>query len=69
MKVATTKEYLSTLNVLGKKREQLMSKIKKIKSNSLEDGVKPKVVYNLAKLSQYFNVKELVPQKYKSDLV
>ena len=39
------------LKCAGKKREQLMSKIKKIKSNSLEDGVKPKVVHNLAKLS------------------
>ena len=40
-----------------------------VKNNSLEDGVKPKVVYNSAKLSQYFNVKDPVPQKYKSDLV
>ena len=46
-----------------------MSKMKKIVSNSLEDGVKPKIVYNSAKLSQYFNVKDPVPQKYKSDLV
>ena len=46
-----------------------MSKMKKIVSNSLEDGVKPKVVYNSAKLSQYFNVKNSVPQKYKSDLL
>ena len=46
-----------------------MSKMKKIVSNSLEDGVKPKVVYNSAKLSQYFNIKDPVPQKYKSDLV
>ena len=35
-----------------------MSKMKKIVSNSLENGVKPKVVYNWAKLSLY-----------KSDLV
>ena len=46
-----------------------MSKMKKIVSNSLEDGVKPKIVYNLAKLSQYFNVKDPVPRKYESDLV
>ena len=46
-----------------------MSKMKKRVSNSLEDGVKLKVVYNLANLSQYFNVKDIVPQKYKSDLV
>ena len=46
-----------------------MLKRKKIFSNSLEDGVKPKVVCNSAKLSQYFNVKDYVPQKYKSDLI
>ena len=46
-----------------------MSKMKKIVSNSSEDGVKPKVVYNSAKLSQYANVKDPVPQRYKSDLV
>ena len=34
--------------------------MKKIVSNSLEDGVKPKVVYNSAKLNQYFNVKDPV---------
>ena len=38
-----------------------MSKVKKIVSNSLEDDIKPKVVYNLAKLSQYFNIKDPVP--------
>ena len=43
--------------------------MKKIICNSLEDGGKPKVVYNSAKLSQYFNLKDSVPQKYKSDLV
>ena len=37
--------------------------------NSLEDNIRPKVVYNSAKLSQYFNMKDSVPQKYKSDLV
>ena len=39
-----------------------MSKIKKIVNNSLEDDIKPKVVYNSAKLSQYFNIKDPVPQ-------
>ena len=43
--------------------------MKKIVSNSLEDYIKPKVVYNSAKLSQYFNVKDPALQKYKSDLV
>ena len=43
--------------------------MKKKVSNSLEDGLKPKVVYNSAKLSQYFNVEDPVPQKYESDLV
>ena len=43
--------------------------MKKIISNSLEDGVKPKVLYNSAKLSHYFNLKDPVPQKYKSNLV
>ena len=38
-----------------------MSKMKKIICNSLEDGVKTKSVYNSAKLSQYFNVKDPVP--------
>ena len=53
----------------GQKGEQLISKMKKIVRNSLKDGVKPKVVYNSAKLTQYFNVKDPVPQKYKSGLV
>ena len=57
------------LKYTGQKAEQLMSKMKKIISNSLEDGVKLKLVYNSAKLSQYFNVRDHVPQKYKSDLV
>ena len=43
--------------------------MKKIISNSLEDGVKPKVLYNAAKLSHYFNLKDPAPQKYKSNLV
>ena len=34
-----------------------------------EDDIKPRVVYNSAKLSQYFNIKDLVPQKCKSDIV
>ena len=45
-----------------------MPKRKKIVINSSEDVVKPKIIYNSAKLSQYFNVKDHVPQK-KSDLV
>ena len=70
MKETTARKYLSTLNIQGRKENNLlMSKMKKIVSNSLEDGVKPKIVYNSAKLSQYFNVKDPVPQKYKSDLV
>ena len=64
-----SKEILINLKYAGRKGEQLMSKMKKIVSNSLEDGVKPKVVYNSIKLRQYFNVKDPVPQKYKSDLV
>ena len=63
------KEIFINFKYAGKKGEQLMSKMKKIVSNSLVDGVKPKVAYNLTKLSQYFNVKDLVLQKYKSDLV
>ena len=38
-----------------------MSNVKKIVSNSLEDDIKSKVVYNLAKLSQYFNIKDPFP--------
>ena len=63
------KEISIKLKYAGQKGEQLMSKMKKIVSNSLEDGVKPKVVYNSATLGQYFNVKDPVTQKYKSDLV
>ena len=63
------KEIFINLKHAGQKGEQLMSKMKKIVCNSLEDGVKQKVVYNSAKLSQYFNVKDPVPQEYKSDLV
>ena len=57
------------LKYAEQKGEQLMSKMQKIVINSFENGVKPKVVYNSAKVSQYFNVKDPVPQKYKSDLV
>ena len=46
-----------------------MSTMKKIVSNSLEDGVKPKILYNSAKLSQIFNEKDPYPLKYESDLV
>ena len=38
-----------------------MPKRKKIVINSSEDVVKPKIIYNSAKLSQYFNVKDPVP--------
>ena len=69
MKETTVRRYLSTLNMLEKKEEQLMSKMKKIVSNSLEDGVKPKGLHNSVKLSQYFNIKDPVTQEYKSDLV
>ena len=50
------KEIFINLKYAGQNGEQLVSKMKKIVSNSLEDGVKPKVVYNSTKLSQYFNV-------------
>ena len=63
------KEVFINLKYAGQKGEQLMSKMKKIVDNSLEDGVKLKVVYNSTKLSEYFNVKDPFPQKYKSDLV
>ena len=60
MKETTARKYLSTLN---------MPKMKKIVGNSLEGYIKPKVVYNSAKLSQYFNMEDPALQKYKSDLV
>ena len=44
-----------------------MSKIKKIISNSYD--FKPKVVYNSSKLSQYFNIKDHISQKHKSNVV
>ena len=65
----SNKEIFINLKYAGHKGEQLMSKMKKIISNSLEDGVKLKFVSNSAKPSQYFNVKDPVPQKYKSNLV
>ena len=40
---------LTNLKYAGLKVEQLMLKMKKIVSNSLEDDAKPKVVYNSAK--------------------
>ena len=46
-----SKETFINLKYPGQKGEQLMSKMKKIVSNSLENGVKPKDVYNSAKLS------------------
>ena len=63
-----SKELFINLKYTEQKGEQLISKMKKIVSNSVEDGAKPKVVYNSAKLSQYFNVKYPVPQKYRSYL-
>ena len=64
-----SKEIFINLKYAGQKGDQLMSKMKKIVSNSLEDAVKLKFVYNSAKLSQYFNIKDPVIQKYKSGLV
>ena len=66
---SNSKEIFIDFKCAGQKGEQLMPRMKKIVSNSLEDGVKPNVVYNSAKLSQYFNVKDPVPQKYENDLV
>ena len=63
-----SKEIFINFKQARQKREQLMPKRKKIVINSSEDVVKPKIIYNSAKLSQYFNVKDPVPQK-KSDLV
>ena len=64
MKIADT-----SFKYAGQKGEQLILQMKKIVNNSLEDGIKWKNVYNSAKLSQCFNVKDPVPQKDKSDLV
>ena len=64
-----SKEIFIKFKYAGKKGEQIMSKMRKVVSNLLEDGVKPKVVYNWAELSQYFNVKDHVPPKYIEKLV
>ena len=64
-----SKEIFINFKYAEKKGEQIMSKMRKIVSNLLEDGVKPKVVYNSAKLSQYFNVKDHVLWKYIKKLV
>ena len=64
-----TKEIFINFKYARQRGEQLMSKMKKLVSNSLEDGIKPKLVYNSAKLSQYFIAKGSLPQKYKSDSV
>ena len=41
-----SKEIFIKFKYAGKKGEQIMSKMRKVVSNLLEDGVKPKVVYN-----------------------
>ena len=64
-----SREIFINLKYAGHKGQQLMSKMKKIVSNSFENSVKQKFVYNSAKLNQYFNVKDAVPKKYRSDLV
>ena len=65
----SSNEIFINLKYAGQKGEQLMLKTMKIVSYSSEDGVKLKVAYNSAKLSQYFNVKDPVPQRHKIDLV
>ena len=65
MKETTVRKYLSTLNMLDRKENNSCQKCQLM----LEDDIKPKVFYTLAKLSQYFDIKDTVPQKYKSDLV
>ena len=65
MKETTVRKYLSTLNMLDRKGNNSCQKCQLM----LEDDIKPKVFYTLAKLSQYFDIKDTVPQKYKSDLV
>ena len=64
----SSKEIFINFKQARQKREQLMSKRKRIVINSSEDVVKPKIIYNSAQLSQYFNVKDPAPQK-KGDLV
>ena len=56
------RELFINLKYAGQKGEQLMSTMKKIISNSLEDGVKPKFVYNSVQPCQFFHVKDPVPQ-------
>ena len=41
---SNNKEIFINLKYAGQQEEKLMSKMKKIVSNSLEDGVKPKVI-------------------------
>ena len=53
-----SKEIFVNLKYDGQKGKQLISKMKKIDSNSLEDDIKLKVVYNSPKLSQYFDAKD-----------
>ena len=65
----SSNEIFINLKYAGQKGEQLILKMMKIVSYSLEDGVKLKVAYNSAKLSQYFNGKDHVPQRHKTDLV
>ena len=65
---SNSKEVLINLKYPRQKGKQLLSKMEKIVSNSLENDIKPKVVYSSAKLNQYFNIKYPVPQKYKIDL-
>ena len=45
------KKIFINLKYAKQKRKQLMSKMKKMVSNSLEDGVKTNTVYNSAKQS------------------
>ena len=65
----SSNEIFINLKYAGQKGEQLILKMMKIVSYSLEDGVKLKVAYNSGKLSQYFNGKDHVPQRHKTDLV
>ena len=67
MKETTVSRYLPTLNTMGRKRNNV--KNEKNSQLFIRSRVKPKIVYNSAKISQYFNVKDPVPKKDKSDLV
>ena len=62
------KEIYINLKYAGDKGEQIMRKMKKLVDQSLEQGTKSKVVFNATKLKHYFNVKDPVLEKYKSDL-